>query len=125
VIFISELTIVEGAAAFAILVRRGVVPKRAGTDAYRKFIDGVEREYRVVGLTAALVRAAAELTQKHPLKAYDAMQLAVALDTYTLLKANEVSLNFVSGDETLLQAARAEGMATDNPFAHAELDGEQ
>jgi hypothetical protein len=53
------------------------------------------------------------------------MQLAVALDTYTLLKANEVSLNFVSGDETLLQAARAEGMATDNPFAHAELDGEQ
>jgi predicted nucleic acid-binding protein len=122
VIFISEITIVESAAAFAILVRTDIIPKRKGKDAYGKFVDQIEREYRVIGLTRALVRAAADLTQNYPLKAYDAMQLAIALDTKNLLKANGITLVFVSGDDQLLQAARAEGMSTENPFDHTTLD---
>ena len=124
-IFISEVTIVESAAAFAILVRRGVIPQREGKDAYGKFAQDAESEYRIVRLTPALVRAAAELTQRHPLKAYDAVQLAFGLHTNLLLRANGIPLTFVTGDETLLQAARAEGMATENPFDHSDLDTAQ
>ena len=63
-------------------------------------------------------RNAAQLTQRHPLKAYDAVQLAVALRQNRALALVERSLIFVSGDKTLLSAAQAEGLATDNPFDH-------
>ena len=124
-ILIGEITIVEGAAAFAILVRRNIISKRDGRDAYAQFIEGVESEYQVTGLTRPLIRAAAQLTQRHPLKAYDAMQLAVGLEANDRLRANDLSLVFVSGDGSLLQAAQAEGLATENPFDHRDLDNAQ
>ncbi|HJW89028.1 MAG TPA: hypothetical protein VJ436_00155 [Anaerolineales bacterium] len=46
------------------------------------------------------------------------MQLAVALRHSRALTAHELALTFVSGDSTLLVAAQAEGLATDNPFDH-------
>ena len=61
---------------------------------------------------------AADLARQHPLKAYDAVQLAVALRQHHALRAVRQSLIFVSGDKTLLAAAEAEGLATDNPFDH-------
>lgn len=61
---------------------------------------------------------AADLTQKHPLKAYDAVQLAVALRHSQALAVYNLPLTFVSGDNTLLNAAQAEGLPTDNPFDH-------
>ncbi|MBI4788759.1 MAG: type II toxin-antitoxin system VapC family toxin [Chloroflexi bacterium] len=121
-IFISEIAIVESAAAFAILARRGEISKRDSQDAYAKFVEAVEREYRIVDLTRPSVRAAAGLTQRHPLKSLDAIQLAIGLNTRDLLQANELSLVFVTGDDQLLQAAQAEGLATENPFDHADLD---
>ncbi len=48
-----------------------------------------------------------------------AMQLSLALHANALLNADGLSLTLVSGDDQLLQAAQAEGLATDNPFAHA------
>ncbi|MDZ7320020.1 MAG: type II toxin-antitoxin system VapC family toxin [candidate division KSB1 bacterium] len=124
-IFISEIAVVEGAAAFALLARRGIISKRESQDAYERFLDDTERQYRMIGLTSTLVRAAAELTQHHPLKAYDAIQLAFGLHLNTLFHANNQSLIFVTADETLLQAARAEGIATENPFDHRDLDTTQ
>ena len=61
---------------------------------------------------------AALLTQRHPLKAYDAVQLAVALRQNRALATVKQSLIFVSGDKTLLAAAKAEGLDIDNPFDH-------
>jgi len=121
-IFISEIAIVEGAAAFALLTRRGIISKQEGAFAYGKFLQDVENEYRAVRLTPALTRHAAELTQRHPLKAYDAMQLAFGMHIKALFQANNLALVFVTADDTLLNAARAEGMATENPFDHRDLD---
>jgi hypothetical protein len=53
------------------------------------------------------------------LKAYDAVQLAVALRQTTNLTPFHIPLIFVSGDRTLLAAAQAERLLTDNPFDHA------
>jgi predicted nucleic acid-binding protein len=64
--------------------------------------------------------AAADLTQRHPLKAYDALQLAVALHYGQILSGHPFT--FVSGDSTLLAAAQAEGLVTENPFDHAIPD---
>lgn len=121
-ISVSQIAIVEGAAAFAILARRGVISKRDGKDMYDRFIQVVDSEYRVVNLTPEIVWRAAELTQKHPLKAYDAVQLAVALSVGEVLKAGELTLVFVTSDHSLLQAARAEGMAAENPHDYSDLD---
>jgi predicted nucleic acid-binding protein len=114
-IFISEITIVEGAAALAILVRNGVMAKRDGQDAYKKFMAEADTEYKLIGITSAMIRAAAQLTQQHPLKGYDALQLAVTLHIHQLLNARKLALTFVSSDKQLLRAAQAESLTTIDP----------
>ncbi|MBI3740842.1 MAG: hypothetical protein HY257_03675 [Chloroflexi bacterium] len=62
------------------------------------------------------------MISKHPLKGYDAIQLAVALALRTNLQREDLAFTFVSADATLLQAAHAEQLATDNPLDHKDLD---
>jgi len=114
--------VAEVAAAFAILVRRNLISKRIGEWAYRKFISEFHAEYELAHLTPALILSAAALTQRHPLKAYDAVQLALALHADGLLKQNNLSLIFVTSDKTLLHAAQDEGLAVDNPLDHTGPD---
>lgn len=121
-IYLAELTLVEAAAAFSILERTKQIRKVVRDTMYRGFIRDSVNDYHTIHVRRDDVDWASELTQKYPLKGYDAVQLAVALYVNDLLKANDLSLTFVAGDETLLQAARAEGLATENPFDHRELD---
>lgn len=122
VIAIAEISRVEVAAAFAILVRRNEVNQSLGKRAYDQFTDEVDREYEPVHLTSEIIRDASVLTQRHPLKAYDAVQLATALAFQKSLDADDAEIIFVSGDERLLQASSVEGLATDNPFNHTDMD---
>lgn len=122
VIAIAEISRVEVAAAFAILVRRNEVTQSLGKRAYDQFTDELDREYEPIRLTSEIIRGAAELTQHHPLKAYDAVQFATALAFQKSLEADNADIIFVSGDDKLLQAAAVEGLATDNPFSHTDLD---
>ena len=62
----------------------------------------------------------ATLTQRHPLRAYDAIQLSSALYANDFLRSQDLSFVFISGDGRLIEAARAEGLAADNPFDHTE-----
>ena len=117
-ITIGEIAVAEVAAAFAILVRRNVLSKKAGERNYRKFMDEFRSEYKLAPVTSAIILSAAALTQSHPLKAYDAIQLAVALRSNDLLKKDDLFLTFVTADKTLLQAAEAEELAAENPQDH-------
>ena len=65
---------------------------------------------------------AAHLCMRHPLKAYDAVQLATALSVRETLAEHDIPLTFVSGDSTLVAAATTEGVVVDNPFLHTDLD---
>lgn len=77
-------------------------------------------EYSVIVLSATIVQRAEDLLLKHPLRAYDAVQLASALDSAMQLLANEVSVPvLVSADRRLLAAAESEGLITDDPNQHA------
>jgi len=69
-----------------------------------------------------VIYAAALLCTRHPLKAYDAVQLAAGLALRRTLAEQDIPLVFVSGDEALITAARAEGLTVDNPFWHTDLD---
>ena len=87
---------------------------------YQRFTNHLIHHYAIIPLSTADFVAAADLTQRHPLKAYDAVQLAVALRYGQILSGHPFT--FVSGDSTLLAAALAEGLVTENPFDHAIPD---
>lgn len=62
---------------------------------------------------------AGELLDRHPLRAYDAIQLASALRINEVLTtANLSSPTFLSADNKLLAVAAAEALPTDNPNDH-------
>ena len=76
-------------------------------------------QYDLVGLTTVIIDEARRLCELHPLRAYDAVQLASALYArHLILMAGEPSPIFLSADNQLLSAAAAEGFATDNPNHH-------
>ncbi len=118
VIFVAEITRVEVAAGISIIERIGRIHKAQKRREYDRFVSDLLHRYAVIPLKSAILRSAAELTQRHPLKAYDAVQLAVALWQERALKSRGLSLVFVCGDKTLLTAANAEGLAIENPFNH-------
>ncbi len=118
-VLISEASIAECAAAFAVLFRTRRITLRARDGAFRALMrDVTGGRLQPVPVLTADFHAAAHLTQRHPLKAYDAVQLAVALRCQQALAPASVPLTLVSGDRALLAAARAEGLLTDNPFDH-------
>ena len=76
-------------------------------------------QYTLVELTPLIVERARLLLERHPLRAYDAVHLASALTANDALAAASLpALTFLSADHRLLNAAHAEGLATDNPNAH-------
>ncbi|MGH9937462.1 MAG: type II toxin-antitoxin system VapC family toxin [Blastocatellia bacterium] len=76
-------------------------------------------QYDLIGLTATLVSETRDLFERHPLRAYDAVQLASALHARRLLlAAGATTPIFLSADDRLLVVAQAEGFATDNPNLH-------
>jgi predicted nucleic acid-binding protein len=69
-----------------------------------------------VAISRSIIDRAVSLTQKHKLRGYDAVQLATALVANGVLTtAGLAHLTFVAADDDLVVAARAEGMAAENP----------
>lgn len=64
-------------------------------------------QIEVVEVRAAVLDLAADLVSRHPLRAYDAIQLASAL---RLLREGGLAMTFVCADRTLCAAASAEGL---------------
>ncbi len=118
-VLMSEASIAECAAAFAILYRMQRISRWARDGAFRAFMRHISGEiFHPIPVRTPDFQLAAYLTQHHPLKAYDAVQLAVALRYAGILATFGLPLTFVSGDAALLAAAQAEGLPTENPFDH-------
>jgi predicted nucleic acid-binding protein len=117
--FISEASITECAAAFAVLHRTQRISRRTQDGAFRVFMQHIAVGWlNTIPIVTADFQLAAHLTQTHPLKAYDAVQLAAALRHNQSLVIHDLTITFVSGDGTLITAAQAEELRTDNPFNH-------
>jgi uncharacterized protein len=118
-IYLARITAVEVTAA---VVRR----RAAGnpTPARARSIFALLRRhlatrYLIMEITPALVEAAARLVDTHELRAYDAVQLAAALELNSRwLAAGMGGITLVSADQDLNDAALAEGLAVDDPNSH-------
>ena len=75
--------------------------------------------YHIVDVAPVTIDASCQLANKHPLRAYDAVQLATAcLANQGLLGAGKPPLTFVCADDRLISIAQIEGLLTENPNRH-------
>jgi predicted nucleic acid-binding protein len=73
----------------------------------------------VVAVDAPVIDEAMRLAQQHGLRAYDAVQLAAVLKVKAVPSGSgDVPVTLVSADTDLSTAAKAEGLAVDDPNAH-------
>lgn len=115
--FISPLSGAEVLAAIARKERLGELDLATRERVAAAFRKDYRRRFAHTALTASVIEKAMALVLGHPLRGYDAVQLASAL----LLPAASSqlrSLLFVSADSALLRVARRMGLATENPLDH-------
>ena len=119
-ISIAEITQVEVAAALAARHRASGGITRAERDgAVRLLTRHCAADYTLVPASRAVLDRAVDLTQRHRLRGYDAVQLATALAANaSLVTAGLPDLTFVAADSELVAAARLEGLSADDPNLH-------
>lgn len=119
VIVTARISLVEGYSALNRRVRKAAITL---TDYQRVIVDlnhMWSSEYQIVELTPEVVDDARLLLERHPLRAYDVVQLASALQARRTISATGAADPvFLSADDRLLVAARVEGFITNNPNHH-------
>ncbi len=119
-LYISQVTLVEAVASICRKAHeKSITPARrdALIDVFRADSSNI---YSVRLLTTALCTAAGDLCRIHRLRAYDAMQLACALDLRDEAKTEQVPEPvFVCADNNLLNVAEAEGLTVKNPNSYS------
>ena len=115
----SALTWAEVISAFARRHRMGDISTHLYKALTARFLQEARLRYGRLRVNDAVIEAAVKLIQRHPLRAYDAVQLATALILNSTLIADKLPpLTFVSADDILCEAARAEGLPAENPNEH-------
>ena len=119
VIYVASLTRVETISALTRRFRRDDISDREFDVACDQFRLDLTTQFEIVGLTDQMIDEAATLAKKHGLRAYDAVQLAAALDTSRIVAQVEAAeVKLVSADGELNAAASAEGLKVDDPNTH-------
>jgi predicted nucleic acid-binding protein len=115
-IAIAEIGEVEVAAALGKRQRMkdiSVAQQRIGL---ATFLRHCAQWYHVVQMDSMIIKLAIDLTQRHPLRGYDAVHLATAIIFNRALVENGLpSLTFISADDVLCKAAKREGLSMENP----------
>jgi predicted nucleic acid-binding protein len=115
----SHLTAVEGVCTLA---RRHRDRLLVSSDYHQLLValaHDMQYEYQVIGVDKQVIDVAWRLADTHPLRAYDAVQLASAWQAnHRLVSSEQPPLTFVCADARLLEIARAEGLRTENPNDH-------
>lgn len=118
-ILISLLARAEVPAAIFRRQREGSITVSDAGLAISDFVSDFSTQYQPMGLTLKLAEQAASLAEKHGLRAFDAVQLATALEANQIRDSLGLSkLIFVSADGALNRAALSEALRTDDPSLH-------
>jgi hypothetical protein len=104
-IVVARITYAELLATLARSCREGVISESQRAAAFAR-VEEDFRELTVIEIRAAVLRRVAELVVRHPLRGYDAVQLAAAL----AVKDQGGSIQFWSADDRLVAVARQEGL---------------
>jgi len=123
-IYIANITGVEAPAAINKRVRMGDINAADATTAITNFQNDLAHQYNLLEVTDPILKSAAALTSNYKLRAYDAVQLTVALEINKQLLALGTPavgmpvLTLISADDDLNNAAAAEGLNVDDPRNH-------
>jgi uncharacterized protein len=112
--FLARVTWVEMISAVTRRERGGHLSLADAITALTDFQQDFGRQYIPVEISAGLIVHAGLLAETHALRAYDAVQLAAALEVRSKIPA----LILVSADAALNAAAIAEGLPVDDPNLH-------
>ena len=116
---IARITSVEVLSAIARRQRESSLPADDVTQARLAFRYDLDMQYQVGELDRELADLAGTLVSQHPLRAYDAVQLASALRLQQrFVQAGGSPLIFLTADDRLIAIAQAEGLEADNPNQH-------
>jgi uncharacterized protein len=119
VIYIAHITTVEVTCAIARRRKGRTLTAAKASSLLRRFRQHLAGRYVIVEVTPGLIEEAARLGNTHALRAYDAVQLAVALEVNRRHQAGgSRPVTFISADRDLNAAATAEGLPFDNPNTH-------
>ncbi len=122
-IYTSTLAGVETVSAVVRRLRRSETSVADAAIAIADFRRHYASVYFLLQATPEIIAQAMDLVEAHGLRAYDAVQLATALQVQSQSRAESRADGtsepiFVSADTNLNAAAIAEGLAVDNPNAH-------
>ncbi len=118
-IIIAQITWVE---IYSAIARRQREQSLSGTEAQQistAFNLHWNEQYFTIPIDSSIIQLAAQLVQQHPLRAYDAVQLATALSIKNQLPSSDIgSFTFLTADNRLDTIAKLTGLSTDNPSNH-------
>lgn len=119
VITIAKVGIVEVAATAAKRRRVKDISEKQQQKIVARFLGDCSERFTTLRADDAAIKLAIDLTQRHPLRGYDAIHLAIALMLNESLLNDELPpLVFLSADTVLCKAAQAEGLLVENPNEH-------
>ncbi|MHB1556848.1 MAG: type II toxin-antitoxin system VapC family toxin [Isosphaeraceae bacterium] len=118
-IYIARITPVE---VLAVITRRqhgGDLSAAQAGAMLSHFLRHLDQRYRIIDLTPAIFADAMLKARKRRLRAYDAVQLAAALELRRQHHAAGLApVTLISADQALNDAAIAEGLTVDDPRSH-------
>lgn len=118
-IYLARITAVEVTSAVARRRQGGTLTAPRVRSILTRFRGHLARRYRILEVTPTLLTAAMQLANSHALRAYDAVQLAAALELDARWQAAGMGgITLVSADQDLNTAATAEGLMVEDPNAH-------
>lgn len=118
-LIVAQITWVEIISALARRQREGSLSANQASQIKQVFRYQFDTQYRKVELLPTVIEIAGQLVSRHPLRAYDAIQLASALCILPLIsQSNTATFTFITADDRLLAAAQAENLISDNPNNH-------
>ena len=116
IVSIADITRAEVTSALARRTREGIITLGERNELLHTFRAHCATQYRIVPTQPLIIDLATELLQRHPLRAYDAVQLASAsIVNQSLIAHGLPPLIFVTADDRLIVAARGEAVTAENP----------
>lgn len=115
-LYISQTTLVEIVAGMCRKTREQAITLTERDNLIRIFRRDAQKAYGIQRVTTAIYTEAGNLCRIHALRAYDAVQLASALNLRNKALIGKVSSPiFVCADNNLIHIAEAEGLRVINP----------
>ncbi len=115
----TELTTVEVVSAISRAEREKRISVSLRNGLAARSLEEARRVVGLAGTSQQVLGHASQLALRYPLRAYDAVHLATALNVLgeSVLSGLPAPI-FVSADTNLVAAARAEGLIAENPNDH-------